>query len=50
MTRFVAAELAASHWYDLGAAREDFGYHPVIESREAMDRTIAAFRLGQTAD
>jgi nucleoside-diphosphate-sugar epimerase len=49
MTRFVAAELAASHWYDLGAARKDFGYHPVIEPREAMDRTIAAFRLGQTA-
>jgi nucleoside-diphosphate-sugar epimerase len=44
MTRFVAAELASSHWYDLSAARADFGYHPVIAPQEAMARTIAAFR------
>jgi len=45
MTRFVAAELASSHWYDLSAARADFDYHTVIEPSEAMARTIAAFRL-----
>ena len=48
MTRFVAAELAASHWYDLGAARADFGYHTVIDPDEAMARTIAAFRMSKT--
>ena len=45
MTRFVAAELAASHWYDLSAARSDFGYATVIDPHEAMARTIASFRL-----
>jgi nucleoside-diphosphate-sugar epimerase len=45
MTRFVAAELAASHWYDLSAARADFGYHTVIDAKEAMARTIKAFRV-----
>ena len=45
MTRFVAAELAASHWYDLSAARTDFGYHTVIDTKEAMARTIEAFRV-----
>jgi 2-alkyl-3-oxoalkanoate reductase len=28
MTRFVAVELAKSHWFDISAARRDFGYHP----------------------
>jgi nucleoside-diphosphate-sugar epimerase len=45
MTRFVAAQLAASHWYDLSAARRDFGYAPVIGPTEAMARTVAAFRV-----
>jgi nucleoside-diphosphate-sugar epimerase len=45
MTRFVAAELASSHWYDLSAAKADFGYHPVIDPAEAMSRTVEAFRL-----
>lgn len=45
MTRFVAAQLAASHWYDLSAARRDFGYAPVIGPEEAMARTVAAFRM-----
>ncbi len=46
MTRFVAAQLASSHWYDLSAARADFGYAPVVEPAQAMARTIAAFRSG----
>jgi nucleoside-diphosphate-sugar epimerase len=45
MTRFVAAELAASHWYDLSAARDDFGYVTVVGPEEAMARTIASFRV-----
>ncbi|MBU0553119.1 NAD-dependent epimerase/dehydratase family protein [Myxococcota bacterium] len=45
MTRFVAAELAASHWYNLSAARADFGYAPVIEPEEALRRTYAAFKV-----
>ncbi len=28
MTRFVAKQLSTCHWYDIGAARRDFGYSP----------------------
>lgn len=28
MTRFVATELAKSHWFSIAAARRDFGYDP----------------------
>lgn len=31
MTRFVASELAKSHWFKIDAARRDFGYAPVVE-------------------
>ena len=30
MTRFIAAELAKDHWFDLTAARRDLGYEPRI--------------------
>jgi nucleoside-diphosphate-sugar epimerase len=30
MTRFVAAELAKDHWFDISAARRDLGYAPRI--------------------
>ncbi|MCL4820416.1 MAG: NAD-dependent epimerase/dehydratase family protein [Vicinamibacteria bacterium] len=40
MTRFVAAQLAASHWYDLGPARAAFGYAPPVDAEEALRRTV----------
>jgi nucleoside-diphosphate-sugar epimerase len=40
MTRFVASQLAASHWYDLEPARRDWGYEPVVGPAEALDRTV----------
>jgi len=30
MTRFIAAELAKDHWFDLTAARRDLGYEPKV--------------------
>ncbi|MCK4503448.1 MAG: NAD-dependent epimerase/dehydratase family protein [Desulfuromonadales bacterium] len=30
MTRFVAKELSTAHWFDLTAAKRDFGYNPEI--------------------
>lgn len=30
LTRFVAAQLATSHWYDISRARQELGYHPRI--------------------
>jgi nucleoside-diphosphate-sugar epimerase len=44
MTRFVASQLAASHWYDVGPAREAFGYTPVVSAAEAFDRTVRFWR------
>jgi nucleoside-diphosphate-sugar epimerase len=38
MTRFVAKELSTSHWFDLSAARKDFGYRPEISFDEGMER------------
>lgn len=38
MTRFVARELATAHWFDLSAARRDFGYQPQISIKEGMER------------
>ena len=38
MTRFVAHELASAHWFDIGAARRDFGYAPEITIDEGMLR------------
>ncbi len=38
MTRFVAQQLATSHWFDLTAARRDLGYSPRISTEEGMRR------------
>ncbi len=38
MTRFVAKELATSHWFDIRAARQDLGYRPRISTEEGLRR------------
>ncbi len=38
MTRFLAAQLATSHWFDITAAKQDFGYEPQISNAEGMQR------------
>jgi nucleoside-diphosphate-sugar epimerase len=38
MTRFLAAQLATSHWFDISAARRDLGYQPRISTAEGMTR------------
>lgn len=44
MTKFAATQLATSHWYDLGAARSDFGYTPQVSGDEGFQRTVDWFR------
>ncbi len=41
MTRFLAAQLARSHWFDISAARRDFGYEPKVSTAEGMRRLAA---------
>ncbi|MFZ7126814.1 MAG: NAD-dependent epimerase/dehydratase family protein [Desulfobacterales bacterium] len=36
MTRFVAEELATSHWFDIGAARRDLGYDPAVSIDQGL--------------
>jgi nucleoside-diphosphate-sugar epimerase len=38
MTRFLAAQLATSHWFDISAARRDLGYQPRVSTAEGMKR------------
>lgn len=38
MTRFVARELATSHWFDIGAARRDLGYRAVVDQATGLAR------------
>ena len=38
MSRFLAWQLASSHWFDITAARRDFGYEPHVFTAEGMRR------------
>lgn len=44
MTRFLARQLATSHWFDISAARRDFGYRPRVSTAEGMERLGAWLR------
>jgi len=39
MTRFLAGQLAHSHWFSIAAARRDLGYEPKITTAEGLKRT-----------
>jgi nucleoside-diphosphate-sugar epimerase len=38
VTRFLAQELSTAHWFDIGAARKDFGYQPDISIEQGLKR------------
>jgi nucleoside-diphosphate-sugar epimerase len=44
MTRFVAAELAKDHWFDISAARHDLGYAPRVTMAAGTAELIAHLR------
>lgn len=43
MTRFLAAQLGKSHYFNIERARRDFGYEPRISTAEGMQRLRADF-------
>jgi nucleoside-diphosphate-sugar epimerase len=42
MTRFVAENLATSHWFNMDAARRDLGYQPQLTGENALDEFFGA--------
>ena len=41
MTRFLAAQLGTSHWYDISALRRDLGYTPRVGLDEGFEALVA---------
>lgn len=44
MTRFVAAQLAKDHYFDISAARRDLGYDPRVSNAEGLARLTVAWQ------
>ena len=44
MTRFLAEQLSTPHWYDISAAKRDFGYVPTISIDDGLARLAAIWR------
>jgi nucleoside-diphosphate-sugar epimerase len=44
MTRFIAAELAKDHWFNLTAARRDLGYAPRVTMAQGTAELVAHLR------
>jgi nucleoside-diphosphate-sugar epimerase len=42
LTRFLAKELSTTHWFDISAARRDFGYAPGVSLEEGLERLRAS--------
>jgi nucleoside-diphosphate-sugar epimerase len=40
MTRFLASQLARSHYFDISKAQRDFGYFPRITTSEGLERLV----------
>ena len=47
VTRFLVSQLSTAHWYDISAARRDFGYDPAVSYAEGMVR-LKAWARSQT--
>ena len=43
MTRFLAAQLGTSHYFDIGRAERDFGFRPRVSSEEGMRRLASVW-------
>ncbi len=49
MTRFLASALARHHWYDLGPAQRDLGYHVRVSMEAGLDRVVHWMRSSTEA-
>ncbi len=46
LTRFVAAQLARDHYFDITAAKTVLGYRPAITTQQGLEQLKAAWRRG----
>lgn len=49
MTRFLAAQLGTSHYFDISAAKRDFGYVPKVTMAEGMSRLGESLKSPSTS-
>lgn len=47
MTRFLASQLATSHYFNISRAKEDFGYQPLVSNDEGMENLIRSLDPSQ---
>jgi len=40
MTRFLAEQLAKSHWFSIANARRDLGYEPLVSTEDGLERVV----------
>jgi nucleoside-diphosphate-sugar epimerase len=45
MTRFLAQQLAKSHYFSIARARRDLGYQLLVSTDEGMERLLASLRI-----
>jgi nucleoside-diphosphate-sugar epimerase len=45
MTRFLASQLATSHYFNISKAKNDFGYTPLVSHEEGMNRLIRSYNF-----
>jgi nucleoside-diphosphate-sugar epimerase len=46
LTRFLAEQLATTHWYDMTPATSDLGYRPAVSIEEGLQRLAASWGKG----
>ena len=44
MTRFLASQLATSHYFDISKAKKDFDYQPLVSQEEGINRLIYSLK------
>jgi len=45
MTRFLAGQLATSHYFDISRARMDFNYKAMVSPEEGMKRLLKSLQI-----
>ncbi|MBU1986576.1 MAG: hypothetical protein KJ846_05030 [Proteobacteria bacterium] len=45
MTRFLAQQLAKSHYFSIAQARRDLNYQPLVSTEEGMERLLASLMI-----